>query len=109
VSETEPTVALQGNGHTRALTALYEELRNWVLHPAREIPSRPRLSGQAVLLRGGMREWMATVSSLQGARHHATAPRASAAPPLPISTQAQLAAALASVVLARLKEEPHEP
>ena len=105
----EHTVALQEDTHTRALTALYEELRTWVLHPAREVPSRPRLLGQAVLLRSGMGEWMATVASLQGARHHAAAGRKSAAPPLPTSTQAQLAAALASVVLARLKEELHEP
>jgi hypothetical protein len=106
---TEHRMALEHGGDTRALVGLYEELRSWVLHPAREMPSRPRRLGQAVLLRSGMGEWMAAVASLQGARHHATAARVSAAPPLPTSTQAQLAAALASVVLARFKEEPHEP
>jgi len=110
VSQAESTTAHQEGGDARTLAGLYEKLRSWVLHPAPEAAPHPRLLGQAVLLRHGMREWMAAVSRLEGPAHQAPAGDAtSAAPHLPTSTKAQLAAALANVVLTRLQEERHEP
>jgi len=109
VNETASTVAVQKSGDARALAGLYEELRCWVLHPARQMPPQPRILGQVVLVRSGMREWMAAVSSMQSALDQTTTPVPAQASSTPTSIRAQLAAALADVVLSRIKEEAHEP
>jgi len=109
VSQSEPAAAVQGGGDTGALVAMYEELRSWVLHPGREAQPQLRLLGHALLLRSGMREWMAAVSSLQGPAHQTPTARASTDPSIETSTTTQLAAALANVILTRMKEEQHEP
>ena len=104
---------------TSALTRLYEELRRWALDPGCETRAWPRHLGWAVLLRRGMREWLATCGSFSstttrnperqtegrpegdGWAEDNPATRADESGPLPTSVQAQMVATLATIVLGR--------
>jgi len=81
------------------LTNLYEELRTWVVDPSCEPRTGPRRLGWGVLVSRGMREWMATCMSFSGVLEHDRGTRSDLPSPLAASTQAQLTAALASVLL----------
>lgn len=87
---------------------LYEELREWVLHPARQASHRSPL-GQAVLMRSGLGEWMANVLRLQPDCGRPASSSGGSPPALSVSTKAQLAAALATVVLTCMEEVSCEP
>jgi hypothetical protein len=82
---------------------LYEELRRWALQPAHQPPAS-RTLGQALLQRKGLGEWMTAVVDLQPACSQPRAGGGDSHAALPSSTRAQLAAALADVVLIRLRE-----
>ena len=79
---------------------LYEELRGWTVGPAPTPGLGPNRLGLAVLLRGGMGQWMATCPSLCDAvKSPSAAP--SMTGPLTGSTQAQLTVVLGTILLTR--------
>jgi hypothetical protein len=95
---------------TNRLTKLYEDLRSWALDSACETRAWPRHLGWAVLLRRGMKEWLATCLSLsEKAARDPQATTDESRPP-PSSVQVQMVATLASLVLIHCeeKEERHE-
>ena len=106
---TEKVEAPGEDGGQAWMIEIYEELRRRVLGPVRKMPTRPRSLGLAVLLRGGMREWMKTISSLRSTSLQTNTPTQRSIPSLPTSTQEQLAATLATLVLSRFQEVTHEP
>ena len=81
------------------LTKLYEELRTWVVDPSCEPRTGLRHLGWGVLVSRGMREWMVTCMSFSGVVEHDRGTRSGLPGPLAASTQAELTAALASVLL----------
>ena len=95
---------------TNRLTGLYEDLRSWALDSACETRAWPRHLGWGVLLRRGMKEWLATCLSLSDTSAHDPVATAAESRPPPSSVQAQMVATLASIVLSRCdpKEERHE-
>lgn len=95
---------------TNRLTKLYEDLRSWALDSACETRAWPRHLGWGVLLRRGMKEWLTTCLSLSEKAARDPQATASESRPPPSSVQAQMVAALASIVLSRCdgKEERHE-
>jgi hypothetical protein len=109
VSQTDLAAAVQGDGDTGGLVAMYEELRSWVLHPGHEASLELRRLGHVLLVRNGMRAWMVGASSLHSPAGQTPPARASTSPPVETSTTTQLAASLANVVLSCLREAPHEP
>lgn len=109
MSQTDLAAAVQGDGDTGALVAMYEELRSWVLHPGHETSLELRRLGHMLLVRNGMRAWMVGASSLQSPGRQTPPARASTTLPIETPTTTQLAASLANVVLSCLREAPHEP
>jgi hypothetical protein len=101
VKASDERTLVQERGDTSTLAKLYEDLRSFILDPSRDSQPGPRRLGWGVLVRGGMREWMATCLSLSDAVEHDRGTRSDLPSPLVASTQAQLTAALASVLLSR--------
>ena len=99
-----------GDTDSKPLTKLYEDLRSWALDAGCETRAWPRHLGWGVLLRRGMKEWLATCLSLSDTTVHDPVASAGKSGPPPSSVQAQMVATLANIVLSRCdgKEERHE-
>lgn len=83
---------------------LYEELRGWTVGPAPAPGLGPNRLGLAVLLRGGLGQWMATCPSLCDAvKPPSAAPNMTG--PSTASTQAQLTVVLSTILLTRCEGE----